>query len=106
MVRTKHCPPLALDFRLYHALFVSGWHYQQGSCTNIALGAFLLRDHVVRQLSKYEGKRGSRFKSGNWMQSGGEFLFQDGQAIWCHRMKNYRNHAEIGMIKRVLEIED
>lgn len=60
----------------------------------------------IRQLSKYEGKRGTRFRSGNWLQIGGEFLFQDGQAVWCHRMKNYRNHADINVIKRVLEIEE
>lgn len=61
----------------------------------------------IVELSKYDGKTGgNRFKSGNWLQIGGEFLFQDGQCVWCHRMKNYRNHAEIGVLRRVLEIED
>jgi len=59
------------------------------------------------QLSKYDTKSGgNRFKSGNWLQIGGEFLFQDGQCVWCHRMKNYRNHAEIQVLRKVLEIEE
>ena len=32
------------------------------------------------------------FRGGNIMQVGGEFLFEDGQVVWCHRMKNFRNH--------------
>jgi hypothetical protein len=26
--------------------------------------------------------------------------------VWCHRMKNYRNHAEVDVIRRVLELDD
>lgn len=60
----------------------------------------------VVDLAKYEGQKGTRFKSGNWLQIGGEFLFQDGQCVWCHRMKNYRNHAEIQTLRRILDIEE
>ncbi|KAG9853321.1 hypothetical protein KCU98_g3353, partial [Aureobasidium melanogenum] len=51
-------------------------------------------------------KGNSRFKGGNLLQIGGEFLFQDGQVVWCHRMKNMRGHAEVDVVKRVLELED
>jgi len=37
---------------------------------------------------------------------GGEFLFGDGEAIWCHRMKSYRNHTEMTTLKKVLEMDD
>jgi len=46
-----------------------------------------------------------KFKGGNLLQIGGEFLFQDGQVVWCHRMKNMRGHAEVDVVRRVLEIE-
>ncbi|KAM0722523.1 hypothetical protein Q7P37_001964 [Cladosporium fusiforme] len=45
-------------------------------------------------------------KGGNLFQIGGEFLFNDGDVVWCHRMKNYRDHAEINVIRRVLELDD
>lgn len=47
-----------------------------------------------------------RFRGGNLLQIGGEFLFQDGEVHWCHRMKNMRGHAEVDVIRRVLQIED
>lgn len=30
------------------------------------------------------------FRGGNMLQIGGEFLFEDGQVIWCHRMRHMR----------------
>lgn len=55
------------------------------------------------QMAKTRGMK--KFRGGNWLQIGGEFLFQDGQVVWCHRMTNYRNHSEIDVLKRVLEID-
>lgn len=45
-------------------------------------------------------------RGGNPFQIGGEFLFDDGAVIWCHRMKNYRNHAEIKVLRRLLELDE
>jgi len=45
-------------------------------------------------------------KGGNIFQIGGEFLFEEGEVVWCHRMKNYRNHAEVSVIRRMLELDD
>lgn len=45
-------------------------------------------------------------KGGNIFQIGGEFLFEEGEVVWCHRMKNYRNHAEVDVIRKVLELDD
>lgn len=46
------------------------------------------------------------FKGGPIFQMGGEFLFEDGEAVWCHRMRNIRGHAEIDILKKVLGIFD
>lgn len=45
-------------------------------------------------------------KGGNIFQIGGEFLFEEGEVVWCHRMRNYRNHAEVDVIRRVLELDE
>ena len=58
----------------------------------------------LKQIGKQKGTK--RFKGGHLLQVGGEFLFQDGQVVWCHRMKNMRGHAEVSVIKRILEMED
>ncbi len=31
------------------------------------------------------------FRGGHMFQIGGEFLFEDGEVVWCHRMKHMRN---------------
>lgn len=45
-------------------------------------------------------------RGGNPFQIGGEFLFEDGEVIWCHRMRHYRNHVEISDIRRLLDLEE
>lgn len=45
-------------------------------------------------------------KGGHPLQIGGEFLFEEGQVVWCHRMKNMRNHAEVRVIRKLLELDD
>ncbi|TKA63290.1 hypothetical protein B0A49_11103 [Cryomyces minteri] len=57
----------------------------------------------LKQMAKTDGRK--KFRGGNWLQIGGEFLFQDGEVVWCHRMRNYRGHAEISQLRRVLEID-
>ncbi|EME80515.1 uncharacterized protein MYCFIDRAFT_156246 [Pseudocercospora fijiensis CIRAD86] len=45
-------------------------------------------------------------RGGQPLQVGGEFLFEEGQIVWCHRMKNMRDHAEVKVIRRLLELDD
>ncbi|KAF4304353.1 hypothetical protein GTA08_BOTSDO07493 [Botryosphaeria dothidea] len=59
----------------------------------------------VGQQTRRQGVRGA-MKSGNWLQIGGDFLFEDGEVVWCHRMKNYRDHTEVATLRRILEIDD
>lgn len=51
-------------------------------------------------------------KGGDSRQNGGEFLFDvdgGGEAkgvTWCHRMANTRDHADIPVLRRVLNLEE
>ena len=45
-------------------------------------------------------------RGGHPMQVGGEFLFEDGHVLWCHRMTNYRNHAEVSLVRKLLELDE
>lgn len=43
----------------------------------------------------------SRFP-GDYKQNGGEYLFEDGELKWCHRMRTTSDHAEVKELKQVL----
>ena len=45
-------------------------------------------------------------KGGDFKQVGGEFLFEDGECVWVHRMRNTRDHAEIPDLRRKIGLED
>ena len=51
-------------------------------------------------------KRRDKLAAGNLMQVGGEFLFEDGEPAWCRRMQTYRDHTEMKIIRRVLEMDE
>lgn len=46
------------------------------------------------------------FKGGNLLQIGGEFLFEEGEVVWCHRMRSMRDHAEVKVVRGVLGLDD
>jgi hypothetical protein len=58
----------------------------------------------IKQVREEEKKL--RSKGGNILWIGGEFMFKDGTMTWCHRMKNYRGHSDIEVIKRLLGVDD
>ncbi|KAK3068843.1 hypothetical protein LTR53_013277 [Teratosphaeriaceae sp. CCFEE 6253] len=45
-------------------------------------------------------------RGGNPMQIGGEFLFEDGEVVWCHRMQDMRGHAEVKVLRKLLELDE
>jgi len=50
---------------------------------------------------------GKIWKGGAFDQNGGEWLFEaDGRLRWCRRMRNTRDHAEIGEVVKVLGLKD
>ncbi|KAI7218905.1 hypothetical protein KC333_g3282 [Hortaea werneckii] len=47
------------------------------------------------------------FKGGAYDQNGGEWLFEEGgRLVWCHRMRNTRDHAEIAEVEEVLGLTE
>ncbi|KAI7271406.1 hypothetical protein KC345_g7235 [Hortaea werneckii] len=47
------------------------------------------------------------FKGGAYDQNGGEWLFEEGgRLVWCHRMRNTRDHAEIAELEEVLGLRE
>src|SRR6266487_3350361 len=50
---------------------------------------------VVKSI--YQGVKSGRgaLKGGDIKQVGGEFMFEDGNVVWCHRMPNTRGHTEV-----------
>lgn len=53
-----------------------------------------------------KAKRRDKLAGGNLMQVGGEFLFEEGAPVWCRRMMTYRDHTEMKILKRVLEMDE
>ncbi|KIW09220.1 uncharacterized protein PV09_00147 [Verruconis gallopava] len=47
-----------------------------------------------------------KYRGGHMLWVGGEFLFRQSEVVWCHRMKTYRGHSEVDVIKKVLEIDE
>jgi hypothetical protein len=56
---------------------------------------------IVQELSS--GRKA--FKGGDIWQVGGEFLFENGSAAWCHRMANTRDHAEVPELRARLGLD-
>ncbi|KAK9320038.1 AhpC/TSA antioxidant enzyme-domain-containing protein [Lipomyces orientalis] len=53
---------------------------------------------------------GDGWNGGDVKQIGGEFLFEVHECVidpvWCHRMRNTRDHTEVPALKRVLDLDD
>lgn len=61
---------------------------------------------VRAELKNPEGiRKRDVLRGGNLLQIGGEFLFEDGEVVWCHRMRNMRDHAEMSVIRKILELD-
>ncbi|KAF1951199.1 hypothetical protein CC80DRAFT_496237 [Byssothecium circinans] len=45
-------------------------------------------------------------KGGSFKQVGGEFLFESGECVWVHRMRNTRDHTEIKEVKERLGLKE
>ncbi|OCL06765.1 hypothetical protein AOQ84DRAFT_296320 [Glonium stellatum] len=45
-------------------------------------------------------------KGGDFKQVGGEFIFEEGKVVWCHRMRNTRDHAQVPELRRLIGLDD
>ena len=70
-------------------------NYQQRSLLSISL------ESIYQGLSR--GKQA--LKGGDFWQVGGEFLLEDGDTVWSHRMSSTRDHTEVPELRRVLGLE-
>ena len=61
---------------------------------------------IRERLKAEEIRKRDIIRGGNPMQIGGEFLFDEGEVVWCHRMRNYRNHAEVKVLRQLLELDE
>ncbi|KAL8725132.1 MAG: hypothetical protein Q9166_007536 [cf. Caloplaca sp. 2 TL-2023] len=66
---------------------------------------YSLPSAMIRAL--YQSLKAGRgaLKGGDYWQVGGEFIFEDGEVTWCHRMKNTRDHAEVPEVRRQLGLD-
>lgn len=44
-------------------------------------------------------------KGGDMKQVGGEFLFENGECMWAHRMKTTRGHAEVSELRTLIGLD-
>lgn len=57
--------------------------------------------NVLQSMGQVVTSGNNAFKGGDLKQVGGEFLFEDGKVIWCHRMRHTRDHSEIPRLREV-----
>lgn len=60
---------------------------------------------TVQSIVKTIASGTDALKGGDVKQIGGEFLFEGGEVVWCHRMQNTRDHAEVEVLREVLGLE-
>jgi len=79
--------------------------YMQDTSTVAWLGGQLIE--VARNVRNPDGiRKRDVFRGGNFLQVGGEFLFEDGQVIFAHRMRNYRDHTAISVLRQLLGLDE
>ncbi|KAL8995718.1 MAG: hypothetical protein Q9169_004612 [Polycauliona sp. 2 TL-2023] len=105
-VRATECPyPIYADpsKKLYAEL---------GMIRTLSLGSkapgymqYSLPSAMIRAVYQNLKAGRSAFRGGDYWQVGGEFIFDDGEVTWCHRMKNTRDHAEVPELRRQLGLD-
>jgi len=103
-IETTSCPfPIYTDpsRQLYNLL---------GMTANIGMGStrpqYQTESTMSTILSSLVGelKAGTKiFSGGDYSLNGGEWVCEDGRVVWGHRMRNTRDHAEVEVLREVLE---
>lgn len=79
-------------------------HNKGGGGSELGMGGEALQELEQEQQQQQLGAA-DVFKGGNIWQLGGEFLMEQGQVVWCHRMRHFRNHAEVPVLRKLLELD-
>lgn len=69
--------------------------YQQRSILSISI------ESILQGL----GRGRKALRGGDFWQVGGEFLIEDGECLWVHRMATTRDHSEIPEIRRITGLD-
>ena len=69
--------------------------YQQRSLFSISI------ESILQGL----GRGRNALKGGDFWQVGGEFLVEDGECLWAHRMATTRDHSEIPEIRKIVGLD-
>ncbi|KAF2126719.1 hypothetical protein P153DRAFT_368781 [Dothidotthia symphoricarpi CBS 119687] len=59
----------------------------------------------VQSVFQSLGTGKNALKGGDFKQVGGEFLFEDGECTWAHRMRNTRDHVEVHELRGLLGLD-
>lgn len=59
----------------------------------------------VQSIFQGIGTGKNALKGGDFKQVGGEFMFEDGECTWAHRMKTTRGHAEVSELRGLLGLD-
>jgi hypothetical protein len=59
----------------------------------------------VQSIFQSLGTGKNALKGGDFKQVGGEFLFENGECTWAHRMKTTRGHAEVSDLRQMLGLD-
>lgn len=60
----------------------------------------------VQSIFQSLGSGKNALKGGDFKQVGGEFLFENGQCTWAHRMKTTRGHAEVSELRGLIGLDE
>jgi hypothetical protein len=59
----------------------------------------------VQSIFQGLGTGKNALKGGDFKQVGGEFLFENGECTWVHRMKTTRGHSEVSDLRNLLGLD-
>ncbi|KAF2404690.1 hypothetical protein EJ06DRAFT_215991 [Trichodelitschia bisporula] len=92
--------------RLYKLLGMN-WTLNPGPRTARYMAGMTGGDWVKGQIKQLRAtEERLRWNAGNPFWVGGEFLIREGKMRWCHRMRGYRGHSEMDVIRRLLGVDE
>jgi hypothetical protein len=88
--------------RKLYRLLGMGWSLSMGPRPNYFNNVNEFKWVLNQCVDMKNERKDLRFQGGGWWWVGGEFLIKEGRVVWCHRMQNYRDHAEVEVLKKLV----
>jgi hypothetical protein len=104
-IETTKCPfPVYADpTRKIYDIFGMTRTFQLG-----AKPAYMHTNMLINSVqSVFQGLKTGKnaLKGGDMKQVGGEFLFENGECTWVHRMRNTRDHTDVTELRNLLGLD-